>query len=129
MNLRRGLLRLWLAFSLCWVVAIGVYAWNQEQARAKRLEAHNSCVKEEGEKRGGNDPEREIFPMCVDRAGATLEDLTMAFWRITLTDTIKSYFKEYGGLMLFPPLVTLALGLLATWVLSGFATRGEGADK
>jgi hypothetical protein len=34
---------------------------------------------------------------------------------------IKSYFKEYGGLMLLPPLVTLAVGLLAAWVLSGFA--------
>ena len=34
---------------------------------------------------------------------------------------IKSYFKEYGGLMLLHPLVTLAVGLLAAWVLSGFA--------
>jgi hypothetical protein len=124
MNLRRGLLRLWLALSLCWVAVIGVYVWNQEQARAKRLEAHISCVKEEGEKRGGRDLEREIFPMCVDRSGATLEDLAIAFWRVTVTDTIKSYFKEYGALMLLPPLVTLALGLLAAWVLSGFAREG-----
>jgi hypothetical protein len=124
MNLRRGLLRLWLALSLCWVAVIGVYVWNQEQARAKRLEAHISCVKEEGEKGGGRDLEREIYPMCVDRSGATLEDLAFAFWRVTVTDTIKSYFKEYGGLMLLPPLVTLGLGLLAAWVLSGFARKG-----
>jgi hypothetical protein len=126
MNLRRGLLRLWLALSLCWVAVIGVHVWNQEQARAKRLEAHISCVKEEGEKRGGKDPEREIFPLCVDRSGATLEDLSAAFWRVTVTDTIKNYFKEYGGLMLLPPLITLAIGLLAAWVLSGFASKGAG---
>jgi hypothetical protein len=30
MNWRRGLLRLWLALSLCWIVAVGVYAWKQE---------------------------------------------------------------------------------------------------
>ena len=29
---------------------------------------------------------------------------------------IKSYFKEYGGLMLLPPL-SLSGGLLAAWVL------------
>jgi hypothetical protein len=124
-----GLLRLWLALSMCWVAVIGVYVWNQEQARAKRLEAHISCVKEEGEKRGAKGLEREIFPMCVDRSGATLEDLTAAFWRVTVTDTIKSYFKEYGGLMLLPPLITLALGLLAGWVFSGFARKGERAGK
>src|SRR5262245_54492682 len=29
-NWRRGLWRLWLALSLCWVVAVGVYFWKQE---------------------------------------------------------------------------------------------------
>jgi hypothetical protein len=27
MNWRRGLLRLWLVLSLCWVVVVGLYAW------------------------------------------------------------------------------------------------------
>jgi hypothetical protein len=118
MCLRRGLLRLWLSLSLCWVGVMGVYVWNQEQARAKRLEVQLSCIKEEGKKSGGKDPDREIFPICVDRSGATLEDLTFAFWRVTVTDTIKSYCKEYGGLLLLPPLVTLALGLLLRRLLS-----------
>src|SRR5215470_5610471 len=31
MSWRRGLLlRLWLALSLCWIVAVGVYVWKQE---------------------------------------------------------------------------------------------------
>jgi hypothetical protein len=30
MNWRRGLLRLWLVVSLCWIAGVGVYAWKQE---------------------------------------------------------------------------------------------------
>ena len=30
MNLRRGLLRLWLALSLCWVIFVGVFAWHHD---------------------------------------------------------------------------------------------------
>jgi hypothetical protein len=30
MNWRRGLLRLWLALSVCWIAGVGVYAWKQE---------------------------------------------------------------------------------------------------
>jgi hypothetical protein len=27
MNWRRGLLRLWLVLSLCWIAGVGLYAW------------------------------------------------------------------------------------------------------
>ena len=37
--------------------------------------------------------------------------------------------KEYAVIALLPPLVTLALGLLAAWVLSGFAREGECVEK
>ena len=30
MNWRRGLLRLWLVLSLCWIAGLGLYAWKQE---------------------------------------------------------------------------------------------------
>jgi hypothetical protein len=30
MNWRRGLLRLWLVLSLCWIAGVGLYAWKQE---------------------------------------------------------------------------------------------------
>jgi hypothetical protein len=30
MNWRKGLLRLWLVLSLCWIAGIGVYAWKHE---------------------------------------------------------------------------------------------------
>src|SRR3954465_15958075 len=39
MNLRRGLLRLWLALSLCWFVLVGLYAWPELSA-----DADLSCV-------------------------------------------------------------------------------------
>jgi hypothetical protein len=30
MNWRRGLLRLWLVLSVCWIAGVGVYAWKHE---------------------------------------------------------------------------------------------------
>ena len=30
MNWRKGLLRLWLVLSLCWIAGVGVYAWKHE---------------------------------------------------------------------------------------------------
>jgi hypothetical protein len=36
MNLRRGVLRLWLVLSLCWIVGVGVFAWGYEPWSAGR---------------------------------------------------------------------------------------------
>jgi hypothetical protein len=122
MNWRKGLLRLWCALSLCWIILIGAIVWNIEQNYAKRMKAHISCVKEEQEKLRGKtpDPWDSLFNICVEQSGMTHEDLRLHFARVTVMDTIKSYVNEYGALTLLPPLVTLILGLLSAWVASGF---------
>lgn len=43
MNLRRGVLRLWLVLSLCWIVGVGVFAWGYEQTMASRDQALRAC--------------------------------------------------------------------------------------
>src|SRR5262245_23305680 len=125
MNWRKGFFRLWCMLSLCWVVSTGAIVWNIEKKSAERLEAHMSCVKEEREKLSGKDPD-SVFDICAARSGITLKDT--AFDRLTVRDTIKSYFKEYGGLTLLPPLVTLILGLLVAWVASGFKGAKQPSD-
>jgi len=120
MNWRRGLWRLWCALSLCWVIFIGVIVWNIEQNHAMRLETHVSCVKEEKEKQQRPESSTDIFDTCARRSGITTKDFRLDFDRLTVTETIKSYFKEYGARVLLPPLVTLGFGLLAAWVVSGF---------
>jgi hypothetical protein len=40
--------------------------------------------------------------------------------------TRAKYVKEYAPLVILPPIVTLGLGLLGVWVVSGFARKGEG---
>jgi len=124
MNWRKGLWRLWLALSLCWVIFIGVIVWNIEQNHAERWETQVSCVKEEKEKQGRSDSSGDIFSTCAGRSGITAEDFRLTFDRSSVTDTIKSYFKEYGARMFLPPLLTLGLGLLVVWVVSGFARGG-----
>ena len=135
MNWRRGLLRLWCALSLCWVISIGAIVWNTEQGRAKRLEAANSCVEEEKEKLG-RDPEPSV---CIERSGVTVEDVAWDLDRralpeffgvpVTVTATVKNYVKDYGAVTLLPPLVTLGLGLLGVWVVSGFARKDAGGGR
>ena len=124
MNWPKGLWRLWLALSLCWVIFIGVIVWNIEQNHAERWETQVSCVKEEKEKQGLSDSSGDIFSTCAGRSGITAEDFRLTFDRSSVTDTIKSYFKEYGARMFLPPLLTLGLGLLVVWVVSGFARGG-----
>jgi hypothetical protein len=53
MNLRRGVLRLWLVLSLCWIVGVGVFAWGYEQTMASRDQALRACF--EARKAEGTD--------------------------------------------------------------------------
>jgi hypothetical protein len=42
----------------------------------------------------------------------------------TGSDCIAATIKEFAPYALLPPLVTLVLGLLGVWVVSGFARKG-----
>ena len=76
MNLRRGVLRLWLVLSLCWIVGVGVFAWGHEQTMASRDQALIACF--EARKAEGTDmfscflDERRPIPLWVKPLGNTL---------------------------------------------------------
>jgi hypothetical protein len=107
MNWRRGLLRLWLVLSLCWIVALGVFAWEQAPWKAFRMAA---C-----EEAGGNPIDCYDAERARPEAPVGLSDIAAVG---------KRWGKELAVFALLPPLITLVLGLLGVWVVSGFAHSG-----
>jgi len=108
MNWRRGLWRLWLVFSLCWIVAVGVAAWREEAWIGTRISA---CAEAKGAQ--GANP----FS-CFDRD--ELARLKSA--PVGLAD-VAAVIKDYAAFAFLPPLIALVLGLLGVWVASGFARK------
>jgi hypothetical protein len=128
MNWRKGLLRLWCALSLCWIVGVGISAWKQEQGRAARKEAWDRCI-EQKEIAGENSFEQRS--VCISSSGfSSIEQYVdeTFIYPDTVTWAIKKYSREYAALALLPPLFALALGLLGAWVVSGFRGVKKLAD-
>jgi hypothetical protein len=95
MNWRRGLFRLWLVASLCWIAGFSMYTWKQEPGLSSLQFGYEIASSPEEQS------EREIV-------GGLNAELA----------------KRYLAYVLLPPLVTLALGLLGAWVVSSFERRG-----
>jgi|SoimicmetaTmtLMB_FD_contig_61_445302_length_1040_multi_2_in_0_out_0_1 hypothetical protein len=95
MNLRRGVLRLWLVLSLCWIVGVGVFAWGYEQTMASRDQALRACF--EARKAEGTD----MFSCFLDE---------------TPYPALGKTVGEYAAYAFLPPLVTLVLGLIGAWL-------------
>jgi hypothetical protein len=112
MNWRKGLWRLWLALSLCWIVWAGVSAWQQEQIRQSRDRALQFCFSKQ-EAGGGN---------IIDCFG----DETIFPPGAPPLVNIATAFGKYAAYALLPPLIVLVPGLLGAWVVSGFARKGAG---
>jgi hypothetical protein len=110
MNWRRGLLRLWLALSLCWIVGVGAVAWERGPV-ASRDQALAACF-EARKAEGAN-------------ALSCLNEVTPRNDPVRLAD-IPIMIKEYGAYALLPPLIAFVLGLLGAWVVTGFARKDAG---
>jgi hypothetical protein len=95
MNWRKGLLRLWLVLSLCWIAGIGVYAWKHEPGISSLQFGYEIA----------SSPEKQNEEEIVGSLNAELA-------------------KRYVAYVLLPPLVTLALGLVGAWVVSSFERMG-----
>jgi hypothetical protein len=95
MNWRRGLFRLWLVASLCWIAGVGVYVWKQEPGLSSLQFGYEIA----------SSPEKQNESEIVGGLNAKLA-------------------KRYAAYVLLPPLVTLALGLVGAWVVSSFEAKG-----
>jgi hypothetical protein len=126
MNWRRGLLRLWLVLSLCWVAAVGVYAWKQEPWISSP-----QFVYETASSYRGNEQSNSIglnigaWRVTIDRQFEQLSPEKQNETAQKIANSLNAELaKRYVAYVLVPPLATLVLGFLGAWVVSGFERRG-----
>jgi hypothetical protein len=105
MNWRRGLLRLWIAGSLCWVSLVGWTALVSEHDRALRNAADERCMARK--KQEGSNP----FD-CFDKPSNLFDNLPKS---------IEWLIKHYALWAFSPPLALLTVGLTGAWIFAGFA--------
>ena len=65
MNWRKGLLRLWLVLSLCWIAGVGVYAWKQEPGLSSSQSAYEIASSTRKEKEIVDNPNVELVKRYV----------------------------------------------------------------
>ena len=127
MNWRRGLLQFWLVLSLCWIVAVSVFAWKQERWV---LASSQEFVFE------GTSPDTDQSdPITLNLDGRRVQ-VDGRFLQLSpekQKDTVEEIVnhlnaetaKRYALYVLLPPLGTLVLGLIGAWVVSGVGWAGD----
>jgi hypothetical protein len=112
MNWRRGLIRLWIVSSLCWIGFVGWTAYAQESERAAQEFADNVCM--EWKRREGANP----FD-CFDTPSGPFHTLPV---RPVFG---KAWVKHYASIAFLPPLGVLIAGVLVLWIAAGFRKAPE----
>jgi hypothetical protein len=120
-NLRRGLLRVWVVVSIVWVLFIVINEWDQLSEIFTAIEpppGEGGVVLPPGPyecwaTRNADNPFVIIQPGIETSANLSL---TTA-WRRCITYKLQIPMKALG-----PPLMLLALGLVSSWVAKGFKT-------
>jgi hypothetical protein len=115
MNWRRGLFRLWIVASLCWVGLVGWYVYAEENARLARVQKFEICRELEkvmGEQR---DCTRHLANLFEDIVPDPSPSWTSRYWLI----------RPYASWALFPPLGVLIAGILGAWIFAGFRRDGR----
>ena len=127
MNWRRGLLQFWLVLSLCWIVAVSLFAWKQERWA---LASSQEFVFE------GTSPDADQSdPITLNLDGKRVRvdrrflQLSPEKQKDTVDEIVNHLNAEtamrYAVYVLLPPLATLVLGLIGAWVVSGSAWEGD----
>ena len=107
LNWRRGLLRLWIVASICWVSSIAWIAWDDDRTLTIKEGLTKSCI-EDTKAQGGNPFD------CFDSPEAILEDRPRTQRLI-----------RWSTIALLPPTGALLVMLAALWVAAGFARDRE----
>ena len=123
----RRLSQFWLVLSLCWIVAVSLFAWKQE--RWVLASSQEFVFEGTPSDSGQSDPitlnldgrrvqvDRRFLQLSPERQKDTVEEIVNHLNAETA--------KRYALYVLLPPLATLVLGLIGAWVVSGFAWEGD----
>jgi hypothetical protein len=111
-DLRRGLLRLWLVLSLCWMVVVVLFAWEHDRFKFARMAACAAAKRAQG---------ADTF-ICglSEQVDGQISLMSVGIADIATTAII----QEVIAYALIPPLVTLGVGLLGVW--GGVRLRAQG---
>ena len=106
MNWRRGLLRLWVVVSLCWLGVVGVAAYFAES----NLDVTERCIERQKAKRAD-------IAKCTDSGESRVNFFLLDVGPPTLGELA----RKWGWAALLPPIGLLLAGLAVTWIVTGFA--------
>lgn len=98
MNIRRGMLRLWVVIAVGWAALAGYQSWRHYAPLVGAEQDRPECVK-------SPPPPWCLFKTTEPRVGLTVALTTSAV------------------IVAFPPLVLLVFGWLFGWIVKGFRSR------
>ena len=104
MNWRRGLLRLWIVGSLCWVVSVGWFAYKRERHIEAGAALTTLCEQDK-----------------IAQGGNPFACIGEWYYEPNIPMDTKRLIKDYAPWTVLPPLGVLIAGLLGYWVFAGFA--------
>jgi hypothetical protein len=112
MNWRRGLLRLWVVGSICWVGFVGWGVYGDTVANARKM----ACVDQQ---KITAEPEN-VFA-CFDPGYSDLYPI----YAKSLPQSTALALEQHAAMLILPPLLILAFGVGLAWALTGFRRTRE----
>jgi hypothetical protein len=119
MKWQRGLFRLWIVLSVCWIVAVGAFTWVMLPAD-DWVPVSESPTDQAGSQNNNTaddkfEPSKPTF------------DPSKPFY-VPVSETAE-LFKKAAVLALVPPTIILALGAALAWTINGFRATSHVESK
>lgn len=116
MKWRRGLFRVWVLLSVCWVLTIGALIWLMLPPPATMWVLHPSC----------GDTMKPSEPFVWDCLDAPADRNTPGAKEVpdySRNRERMTWIKQGAGIAIVPPLVVLTLGVAGAWAARGFQEK------
>jgi hypothetical protein len=125
MQLKRGLIRLWIALSLLWVGMVSYIAINEnigslEEASTRIEGLKSGRIHENGWEDAPEPKNSEPLSANATVDTTVAKSLAVARAEAKRDEVLKRVGSGFLLIGLLPPLLLLALGFIAAWVIAGF---------
>jgi len=131
MLLKRGLIRLWIALSLLWVGMVSYIAINEnigslEEASTRIEGLKSGRIHENGWEDAPEPKNSEPLSANATVDTTVAKSLAVARAEAKRDEVLKRVGSGFLLIGLLPPLLLLALGFIAAWVIAGFRSDPRG---